>query len=54
VPSFNGDDGIASARGQNAMIAFDLMRVDFKNLRRIPSLLPNVRELFDEEDDEED
>jgi len=54
VPSFNGDTGIASAKGQNAMIAFDLMRVDFKNLRRIPSLLPNVRELFEEEEDEED
>jgi hypothetical protein len=29
------------------------MRVDFKNLRRIPSLLPNGRELFDDEEDEE-
>jgi hypothetical protein len=49
VPSFDGSDGIVSASGQNAMFAFDLMRVDFNNLRRIPSLLPNVRELFEEE-----
>lgn len=54
VPSFNEDDGIASERGQNAMIAFDLMRVDFKDLTRLPLLLPRIRELFSENDDEED
>ena len=35
-------------------IAFDLMRVDFKALPRLPSLLPAVRTLFKDLEEEED
>ena len=35
-------------------IAFDLMRVDFKALPRLPSLLPSIRELFKGLDEEEE
>lgn len=47
IPVF---DGTYTAR---TAVAFDLMRVDFKALPRLPSLLPAVRNLFKDLEEEE-